>query len=103
MATTRLAITHKRGDTFSHRFAVSVPITDWTITSQIRDSADTLVSTPTLGNRDDAAGTFTLTVSDTTAWAPGTLVWDVQCVDADSITRSTQTVYITVIADVTRA
>lgn len=102
------ATSHKRGDTFRYQVKHTVagvvePTTGWTIACQIRDSAGSLVATPTVVERDDAAGLFELLVANTTAWPIGTLRLDVQYTLPDGDIVSTPTVYVPVVEDITRS
>ena len=89
----------------------AVDITNFTITSQIRDSADTLLVTDNFdGNLtfsliDASEGQFELTASPTATseWSERTYYCDVQFVDTDSETSSSETFKIKVIKDITRA
>jgi hypothetical protein len=100
-------LTQKRGDTFrwalSHFDGAAVqPLTGWTIASQVRTAADTVVATLTVSNRDDAAGLFVLSATETATWPVGKLLCDIQYTDASGVIRSTQTIEIACVLDITR-
>lgn len=95
---------HKRGDTFIVNCTrTDTDITDWTITSQIRDYEDVLIVDCDVTITDAAEGQYTVRVDDTTEWPVGSLLWDIQCIDTANIVKSTDTVKIRVVADITRA
>lgn len=109
-------ISHKQGDTLELTFELktgttAVDITNYTISSQLRDSTDALLTT------DDFAGNLTYTAIDATAgqfqlsatsvetadWPEREYNCDVQFIDNDNETSSSETFKIKVIKDVTRA
>jgi len=102
------SITYKRGDTFAPALAVTennvaVDITGWTISSQIRTPDDVLVADLAVSNRDNAAGTYTLSPTvdyPETGWPVGILHWDIQY--NDGTVFSTQTIVIRCEKDITR-
>lgn len=105
MATT---VQHKRGDTFlfiavlrETKTGPVIDLTDWTIASMVRDADDVLVDQVTVTVTDAANGAYSLRVDDTTAWPVGTTYWDIQYTDADSIIRSTETIALQIIEDIT--
>ena len=96
----------KRGDTFLYTASLSddagpTNITGWTIASQVRDDNDALVATLNVTVTNAALGQFTVRHDDTSAW-PARLVWDLQYTDAAGVVRSTETIVLSVMADVTR-
>jgi len=108
-------ITHKQGDTFELTFQLkrdgsAVNITNFTITSQLRDSTDTLLTTNnfngslTFAMIDASAGQFQLSASSTATaeWPTREYDCDVQFIDTDSETSSSETFKIKVIKDITR-
>jgi hypothetical protein len=100
-------LTHKRGDTFSwamsHRDGSAVlSLAGWTIASQVRTAADALVTTLSISNRDDQAGLFVLSAADTTAWPLGSLHCDIQYTDPSGVIRSSPTILIDCVRDITR-
>jgi hypothetical protein len=102
------SITHKRGDTFLYdavlRQSKSGPVidlTDWTIASMIRDGEDVLIEELTVTVTNAALGEYSIRVDDTTAWPVGTAYWDIQYTDSNDIIRSTDTMNLNIIEDVT--
>jgi hypothetical protein len=102
-----LRLQHKRGDTF--RWAMSHPedpevstLEGWVITSQVREADETLVASLTVSNRDDAARVFVLSAGDTTAWPLKTLYCDIQYTDPSGVIRSSPTILIDCVRDITR-
>ena len=97
-------ITIKRGDTFRKPGAVltdvgaAVPTTGWQIAAQVRTPARAHVATLTIADRNDAAGTYTLT-SPTADWPVTQLMMDVQYTDAAGLISSTEDVLIDVRQD----
>ena len=103
------AFTHKRGDTFElnstlENEGVPVDITNFTITSQVRQSDDTLVQALTVSVTDAVAGEFTIsaTAAETEVWEPGKLECDIEFVEPSGEVNSTETFAINVIKDITR-
>jgi len=109
-------ITHKQGDTLELTFELktgttAVDITNYTISSQLRDSTDTLLTTDNFNGSltysaiDASAGQFQLSASSTATaeWPEREYNCDVQFIDNDSETSSSETFKIKVIKDVTRA
>jgi hypothetical protein len=101
-------IKHKRGDTFSYSAVVretrsgpAMDITDWTITSMLRDGTGNLIAEADVTITDAAEGAYTVRAEDTSSWPAGYLQWDIQHEDAGGDIRSTETVLVKVIADVT--
>lgn len=102
------SITHKRGDTFLFSAALrasktgpATDVTDWDITSMIRDAEDVLIDEITVTVTDAANGAYALRVDDTTAWPIGTAYWDIQYIDDSGIIRSTETIQVQIIEDIT--
>ena len=108
-------ITHKKGDTLEltlqlKRDGTAVDITNYTITSQLRDSTDALLVTDNFDGSlsftliDAAAGQFSLGASptETSEWDTRTYDCDVQLIDGNSDTSSSETFKIKVTKDITR-
>lgn len=108
-------ITHKQGDTLELTFQLkrdgsAVNITNYTITSQLRDSTDALLTTDNFNGSltytliNATAGQFQLSASSTATaeWDTRTYDCDVQIVDGDNETSSSETFQIKVIKDITR-
>lgn len=102
-------ITHKRGDTFELACTLenegnAVDITNFTITSQIRGSDDTLLQALTVTKTDAEAGVFTLgaTATQTEAWDPAIYEADIEFIEGGGEVNSSQTFTIAVIKDITR-
>jgi hypothetical protein len=76
-------------------------ITDWTITSMIRTQTDALLAEADVTITDGAAGEYTVRVDDTTEWPTDYLYWDIQHADGAGDIRSTETVLVRVVKDVT--
>ena len=105
----------KRGDTVSigalwRSGGTPVDLTDITITSQVRPTADdvtvTLTFTITKADQTTNPGEYTLgaDAATTALLTPGNYVCDVQYVeDVGGVTRSTETFSVVVLPDVTRA
>jgi hypothetical protein len=101
----------KRGDSFSLACSVNVggvatDITGWQITSQVRTQGDSrLICNLVAVDRNDVAGVFRLVPAagySTKNWPVGVLDWDIQYVDQNDFTVSTETVPIQCFADVTK-
>jgi len=102
-------ITHKRGDTFElscnlENEGADVDITNFTITSQIRQQDDTLLQALTVTKTDAANGLFTLsaTATQTEAWEPANYDCDIEFIDGSGDVYSSQTFTVTVVKDITR-
>lgn len=108
-------ITHKKGDTLELTFQLkrdgtAVDITNYTITSQLRDSTDALLVTDNFDGSlsftliDASAGQFQLSASSsaTAEWEARTYDCDVQFVDSGNETSSSETFKIKVNKDITR-
>lgn len=102
-------ITHKRGDTFElsctlENQGVPVDITNFTITSQLRLSDDTLLQALTVTVTDAAAGAFTLgaTATETEGWGIASYECDIEFVEGSGEVNSSQTFTVNVLKDITR-
>jgi len=108
-------INHKKGDTLELTFQLKrdgtpVDITNYTITSQLRDSTDVLLTTDNFNGSltftliDAAAGQFELSASATATaeWDTRKYDCDVQLIDDENDTSSSETFKINVIKDITR-
>lgn len=104
-------VTQKRGDSFlvnATYFADgtnATDLTEYTITSQVRDMQGELISdilvTKAGSQSTTGKGNFTLS-ADTSDWPVSTLVWDIQY-QIDSTIQSTETIKIKVVQDVTHS
>ena len=108
-------ITHKRGDSLELECKlvkddVAIDITSFTITSQLRDSTDALIAdnnfdgSLTITKTSPATGVFTITATatETSEWPLRKAICDVQFVEADGDTTSSETFNIDIVRDVTR-
>ena len=102
-------ITHKRGDTFELSATLensgnAVDITNFTITSQVRDVEDALLQALTVTITDAATGAFTVsaTPAQTETWAVKTYDCDIEFIEVGGEVNSTETFQIDVIKDITR-
>lgn len=102
-------ITHKRGDTFELSATLenggnAVDITNFTITSQVRDAEDALLQALTVTVTDAVAGAFTVsaTPAQTETWGIKNYDCDIEFVEAGGEVNSTETFQINVIKDITR-
>jgi hypothetical protein len=108
-------ITHKRGDSLELECKlvkddVAIDITNFTITSQLRDSTDTLITDTnfngsfTVTKTNPTTGVFkiTATATETSEWPLRKAICDVQFVEADGDTTSSETFNIDIVRDVTR-
>ena len=107
----------KRGDTFTLLFrykegptkatAVPVDLTPYTITAQVRDSLDNLLSDLVVAKADNQGttgkgiGTASPATNPPTSWPIDRLKCDVQFA-RDGVIRSTRTFYFPMVPDVTR-
>lgn len=102
-------ITHKRGDSLLLTVSLPAQIPDgqfagWTPASQVRTDKDELVATLSVEWVNPAtARTLTLACQDTSAWPVGALLLDVQFTSPAGEVRSTSTVQIYSIRDITHA
>ena len=104
------SIPHKRGDTFDQLLLVPEVFADgywigWSVTSQIRTARGKLIGDLVVSWADPAETTRILRLfsDDTTRWPVGDLEVDVQFVrDSDGLKRSTETVVVSVLRDVTQ-
>ena len=79
-------------------------MTGWAVASQLRNKqTGELVADLAHAWTDQATGKYSLTALDTTAWPVATLAWDVQFTDPDGFKTSSETRYIRIKADTTRA
>lgn len=102
-------ITHKRGDTFElsctlENEGVAVDITNFTITSQMRQTDDTLLQALTVTKTDAANGAFTLsaTPAETELWGVQNYDCDIEFIEGGGEVNSSETFIISVIKDITR-
>lgn len=100
-------ITHKRGDTLEWvvtltQDEVAVNITDWTITSQIRQGT-TLTASLTVTKSDAPNGQFTLsaTPAQTASWEVGSHSVDIEFINASGYVVSSQTFTLQLVRDIT--
>lgn len=100
---------HKRGDTFAlacsaENAGVAVDLTNYTISSQIRDTADSVIETLTVTKTSAVDGEFTMsaTATQTELWTLGSHQCDIEFVSASGEVDSTETFTISVIKDITR-
>lgn len=100
-----------RGDDFTLDIALTddagaaIDITGFTFAAQVRAEADSPyeLATWTVGDRDDAAGTFTLTLAAAdTAVLPEVSVSDLQGTDAGGKKRTYLSINLVCLKDVTR-
>lgn len=99
----------KRGDSFMlactyKQDGVATDVTPFTIRAQVRDSSDALVQDLTVSKANQATnpGVFVLSAGVISNWPIDLLRCDIQFSEESTI-RSTQTFYIPVEEDVTRA
>lgn len=108
-------ITHKQGDTLELTFQLKrdgspVNITNYTISSQLRDSTDALLVTDNFNGSlaftliNATAGQFQLSANATATseWPVRTYDCDVQIIDLGGDTSSSETFKIKVVKDITR-
>lgn len=102
-------ITHKRGDTFELSATLensgnAVDITNFTITSQVRDSDDALLQALTVTVTDAATGAFKVsaTPTETETWDIKTYDCDIEFIEGSGEVNSSETFQINVIKDITR-
>lgn len=100
-------ITHKRGDTLEWVVTLTqngsaVDITDWTITSQVRQDT-TLVASLTVTKTNSANGEFSLTAlaSQTASWSLGSHSVDIEFIDGSGFVVSSQTFILALVRDIT--
>jgi len=99
----------KRGDTLTlactyKQNGTAATVQDYTIRAQVRDSSGILVAelTAAKANQTTNPGVFTLSGGLTTSWPIDELRSDIQFVDPDNVTRSSQTFNISVSEDITQ-
>ncbi len=103
-------IEHKRGDTFDRLLVMPAEFVDgywlgWTVAAQIRTARGKLISDLITSWADPAADTRTLRLfhADTEEWPLGAHELDVQFTrTSDGTIRSTETLIVTVLRDVTQ-
>lgn len=102
-------IRFKRGDTFRFSATVTdtagtaIDITGWTIRAQVRTDSMALIDEAVITVTNAAGGEYQLTVADTTAWVPReTYAMDIQYIDSGGVKVSTETLYVSVLEDVTQ-
>lgn len=79
-------------------------MTGWTVASQMRRKDDgTLVADLEFAWIDRLTGKYGLQVKDTTGWPLTTLAWDVQFTDPSGFVTSSETQFIRIKQDQTRA
>ena len=100
---------HKRGDTFELSASLEnegtpVDLTNFTITSQIRDKDDSLLQPLTVTVTDAVNGEFTLsaTAAETETWGVEQYQCDIEFVEGSGEVNSSETFTINVIKDITR-
>ncbi|SFJ00159.1 hypothetical protein [Nitrosomonas sp. Nm34] len=92
----------KKGDTFSVAVIAKdgsgspVNLTGYTITPKIKDNAGNVIATPSVSVTSAAAGEYTMSVANTSAWPLGVLFGDVTYTDPGSAVESTETFQIIV-------
>lgn len=106
-----LSVTFHRGDDLTLNVGLTdsnsdpIDITGWTLSAQVREvaNASVVLASWTISNRNDAAGTFTMALTDSdTAGLPPTCVSDLQGTDAGGLVRTYLKMNMTVERDVTR-
>lgn len=99
------AIPHKRGDTFLLTCTTDVPLTGYSIASQVRDKSFKLIAQLTVNiTQTTPDGVYTLTYpTGTSTWPVGLLECDVQYTNNAGIIISTETFEINVLRDVTHS
>ena len=105
MATT---VSHKRGDTFVYSAVIresksgpAIDLTGWTIASMIRDADSLLIADLDVSITTAASGAYAIRADITDEWPIGQAYWDIQYTDADGVIRSTETINLQIIEDVT--
>jgi len=103
-----MAIEQKRGDSLSYLGMIPATyvdgyFSDWVLSAMIRSFPYyTLIDNLIVEWVDPTtAREFTVTKIDTTAWPVGTAVMDIQLTRPDGFVRSTDTVQIEIVHDVT--
>jgi hypothetical protein len=110
VTTSAVAIEHKRGDTFEHVLVLAPVVAEGEMagfepTSQIRTSRGELIADLECSWVDDPARTLVrIFLEDTSQWSPGyNHEMDVQFFrSSDGYTRSTQTILVRVVKDITQ-
>ena len=100
-------ITHKRGDTLEWVVSLTqnnspVDITNWTITSQIRQDT-TLIANLTVTVTDAVNGEFNLSATSvqTAGWALGSHSVDIEFINVAGFVVSSQTFTLQLVRDIT--
>lgn len=100
-------ITHKRGDTLEWVVTLTqdgsaVDISQWTITSQIRQDT-TLIASLTVTKTESTSGVFSLTATaaSTASWSLGTHSVDIEFIDQNGFVVSSQTFTLQLVRDIT--
>lgn len=98
-------IPHKRGDTFLLTGTTDVPLTGYSIASQVRDKSFKLIAQLTVNiTQTSPTGTYTLTYpTGTSLWPVQVLECDVQYTNNAGVIVSTETFEINVLRDVTHS
>ena len=101
-------ITHKRGDTLEWivtltQNVTAVDISDWTITSQIRQDSHILIANLTVTKLNSSQGQFSLTATptQTAAWPLGAHLVDIEFIDNTGYVVSSQTFTLQLVKDIT--
>ncbi len=99
------SIPHKRGDTFLLTGTTDVPLTGYTIASQVRDKSFKLIAQLTVNiTQTSPTGIYTLSYpAGSSSWPVGLLECDVQYTDGSGFIVSTETFEIDVLRDVTHS
>lgn len=102
------SIQHKRGDTFLFEAVLReskngpvIDITDWTLESMVRDADSVLIAELDVTVTDAAQGEYTVSADDTSDWPVGLAYWDIQYTDDAGVIRSTDTIALAIIQDIT--
>jgi hypothetical protein len=102
-----LTVRHKRGDTFQYEATlrdgsgVAISLAGWTIKSQVRDRDGDLLSAAVVTVTNAAAGEYQVVIADTRHWPIRAVNWDIEYKDSSNVVRSTETITVNVIQDVT--
>ena len=101
-------IKHKRGDTFiwpatllSCKCGPAVDITGWSISCEVRDAHMNFVGAADVSITNAAAGQFLILCEETSDWPVGTAHMDIEYHDEMGIKRSTETVTVQILRDIT--
>lgn len=103
-----LTLEHKRGDTFLYSATLketatgpAIDLSGWQIAAMIRDADLNLIDSITVTVTDAAQGEYTLSVDDTTAWPITKARLDIQYTDDAGVIRSTDTIGLKIVQDIT--